>query len=391
MEYFKTEGLAVGYRGRSLIHDINIGMEKGKILTLIGPNGAGKSTILKTITRHLARIGGTVAIGGKDIQDWSAKEMAGRVAVVLTDRICPELMTCREVVAMGRYPYTNAMGRMTAADKEAVSRALRRVHAAELGEQDFSALSDGQRQRIMLARAICQDPRVIALDEPTAYLDIRFKIELLGILQEMAHKEGTVVVMSLHEIDLASKISDYLVCVKGDTIAAFGTPEEIMKEGVIESLYGLEKGNYNRLYGSVEFGRPEGEPRVFVVAGGGYGTEVYRLLQKRRIPFATGILHENDIDCPAAFALSSHVVTAPAFEEMTKEQLEQALEWVRKAGTLIHAGTPIGSTNRMNGRLLELAQEMRFPVYRSTGKWLEAQRQNERCSALRPSGETKPE
>ena len=102
MEYFKTEDLAVGYRGRSLIHGINIGMEKGKILTLIGPNGAGKSTILKTITRHLARIGGTVAIGGKDIQGWSTKELAGQVAVVLTDRIRPELMTCGEVVAMGR-------------------------------------------------------------------------------------------------------------------------------------------------------------------------------------------------------------------------------------------------------------------------------------------------
>ena len=376
MNYFKTEDLAVGYRGRALIHDINIGIQKGKILTLIGPNGAGKSTILKTITRHLVRIGGTVAIGGKDIQGWSAKEMAGQVAVVLTDRIRPELMTCGEVVAMGRYPYTNAMGKMTEADKEATLGALRRVHAVELENQDFSTLSDGQRQRIMLARAICQQPQVIVLDEPTAYLDIRFKIEPLDILREMAHEEGTTVVMSLHEIDLAAKLSDYMVCVKGDTIAAFGTPEEILKEGVIESLYGLEKGSYNRFYGSVEFGRPKGEPRVFVVAGGGYGTEVYRMLQKRQIPFATGILHENDIDCPVATALSGHVVTAPAFEEMTEEQLKQALEWMQKAGTLIHAGTPIGSTNRMNGRLPELAKEMQIPVYRSAGEWLEAQRQN---------------
>ncbi len=376
MEYFKTEDLSVGYRGRSLIHGINIGMEKGKILTLIGPNGAGKSTILKTITRHLARIGGTVAIGGKDIQGWNVKEMAGQVAVVLTDRIRPELMTCGEVVAMGRYPYTNAVGKMTVADKEAVARALRRVHATELEEQDFSTLSDGQRQRIMLARAICQEPQVIVLDEPTAYLDIRFKIELLDILREMAHEEGTAVIMSLHEIDLATKISDYMVCVKGDTIAAFGTPEEIIKEGVIESLYGLEKGIYNQLYGSVEFGRPEGEPRVFVVAGGGYGAEVYRRLQKCQIPFATGILHENDIDCPVASALSRHVVKAPAFEKMTEEQLEQALEWMQKAGSLIHAGTPIGSTNRMNGRLMELAEEMQIPVYRGAGEWLEAQERN---------------
>ncbi len=379
MEYFKTENLSVGYRGRSLIHDINIGIGKGKILTLIGPNGAGKSTILKTITRQLTGIRGTVAIGGEDIQGWSVKEMASRMAVVLTERLRPELMTCKEVVAMGRYPYTNAMGKMTAADKDAVLRALQRVHAMELAEQDFSTLSDGQRQRIMLARAICQEPQVIVLDEPTAYLDIHFKIELLGILREMAREEGTTVIMSLHEIDLASKISDYMVCVKGDTIAAFGTPEEILKDGAIEKLYGLENGSYNRFYGSVEFGRIKGKPRVFVVAGGGYGAEVYRLLQKWQIPFATGILHENDIDCPVAFALSGHVVTAPAFETMTKEQLEQALEWMRKAGTLIHAGVPIGSTNKMNGRLMELAEEMRLPVYRSAAAWLEAQERNIRA------------
>ncbi|MCM1026335.1 MAG: ABC transporter ATP-binding protein [Roseburia sp.] len=371
MDYFRTDGLAVGYRGRALIHDINIGIGQGKILTLIGPNGAGKSTILKTITRHLAGIAGSVVIGGRDIQGWSAREMASQVAVVLTDRIRPELMTCGEVVAMGRYPYTNALGKMTEADKKATRLALQRVHALDLADQDFSTLSDGQRQRILLARAICQEPRVMVLDEPTAYLDIRFKLELLEILRDMAQEEGTTVVMSLHEIDLAAKLSDYMVCVKGDTIAAFGTPEEILRDGVIEGLYGLEKGSYNRLYGSVEFGRPEGEPRVYVAAGGGYGTEVYRILQKYRIPFATGILPENDIDCPAASALSGHVVTSPAFEVMSEEQLRQAVEEAKRAGSVIDAGTPIGSTNRMSGRLLELAEEMGLPVYKDVSAWLE--------------------
>lgn len=370
MDYFRTEELAVGYRGNILIHNINISIEKGKILTLIGPNGAGKSTILKTIIRHLARLGGTVLVGGRDIEDFRAKEMAGQVAVVLTERIRPELMTCGEVVAMGRYPYTNAMGRMTAEDEEAVRRALERVGAAELKGQDFSTLSDGQRQRIMLARAFCQSPELIVLDEPTAYLDIRFKLELLGILRKMAYEEGTTVVMSLHEIDLAEKLSDYMVCVKGETIAAFGTPEEILKEGVIEELYGLKRGSYNRFYGSVEFDRPEGEPEVFVVAGGGYGTEVYRMLQKSQIPFATGILHENDMDCPVAAALSGHVVTAPAFEAMTEEQLWPAVKLMKAAGAVIYAGTPIGSTNRMNGRLLELAESMHIPVCTGAGAWL---------------------
>ena len=135
MGYFKTEDLAVGYDGQVLIHDISIQIEKGTILTLIGPNGAGKSTILKSITRHLTKLGGMVYIGGREVYAWSAREMARQVAVVLTDRIRPELMTCGEVVAMGRYPYTNALGKLTETDKRIVRQALERVHALELEER----------------------------------------------------------------------------------------------------------------------------------------------------------------------------------------------------------------------------------------------------------------
>jgi ABC-type cobalamin/Fe3+-siderophores transport system ATPase subunit len=124
MAYFTTKDLAVGYDGNVLIHDIDIDIEKGKILTLIGPNGAGKSTILKSITRHLAKISGQVWMDGHDVYQWASREMAKQVAVVLTDRIRPELMTCQELVAMGRYPYTNALGKLTPQDEEAVNEAL---------------------------------------------------------------------------------------------------------------------------------------------------------------------------------------------------------------------------------------------------------------------------
>ena len=363
-QYFKTEDLAVGYGGKILIRDINVELEKGKILTLIGPNGAGKSTILKSITRQLETIHGTVYISARELSEWSPKEMAKQVAVVLTDRIRPELMTCAEVVAMGRYPYTNLFGKLTPNDTAAVRDALERVHALDLAEQDFNTLSDGQRQRIMLARAICQEPEIIVLDEPTAYLDIRHKIELLDILREMAQKNITVI-MSLHEIDLAMKISDYLLCVKGDTIAAYGPPEAILENHTIEQLYDIHNGSYNLLFGSVELTKPQGEPKVFVVAGGGYGIACYRALQKQEIPFATGVLFENDVDCQVARELSDHVVTAPAFEPMTEEQVRQAAELLRQCEAVIDAGTPVGSFNQSNAKLLKLAKETGLPVYRT--------------------------
>ena len=206
--YFTTEKLTVGYDGKPLISDISIGIEKGEILTLIGPNGSGKSTILKSITRHLESISGVVTIDGTDMRRMSGRDVATRLSVVLTERIHPELMTCGDIVATGRYPYTNHFGILTAKDREIVRESLRRVHALELYDRDFGEISDGQRQRILLARAICQEPEIIVLDEPTSYLDIRHKLELLNILSEMAKDRGITVVMSLHEIDLAYKISD---------------------------------------------------------------------------------------------------------------------------------------------------------------------------------------
>lgn len=361
--YFRTEDMAVGYDGHILIHDINIRLEKGKILTLIGPNGAGKSTILKSITRHLQTISGRVFVGGQSLQQWQPKELAKQVAVVLTDRIRPELTTCAEVVAMGRYPYTNLFGHLTEQDKVAVQEALERVHALNLADQDFSTLSDGQRQRILLARALCQEPEVIVLDEPTAYLDIRYKIELLDILREMAQQKQLTVILSLHEIDLAMKISDYLLCVKGETIASFGTPEEVLQNHVIEQLYGMESGSYNLLFGSVELPKPEGEPKVFVIAGAGRGIPVYRALQKKGIPFATGILFENDVDYQVARALSSNVVSAPAFEEITDGQYRQAEQMLLRCEAVIDAGTPIGTGNRKNKQLLQLAREKDVPIH----------------------------
>lgn len=237
MEYFRTEELSVGYRGKVLLGNINIGIEKGKILTLVGPNGTGKSTILKTIIRQLEKIGGTVYVGKQDMKTWNIREMAKQVSVVLTEKIHPELMTCEEVVAMGRYPYTNALGKMTPEDKKVVEKALRTVHGEELAERDFSSLSDGQKQRIMLARAICQEPEMLVLDEPTAYLDIRFKMDLLNVLRNMADREGLTVVMSLHEVELAKRVSDKVLCIGEEGIDRYGTPKEVSLPDTLRSFF----------------------------------------------------------------------------------------------------------------------------------------------------------
>ena len=363
---FQTHDLAIGYNKKILLQDIQIHLEPGTILTLIGPNGAGKSTLLKTITRQLAPISGEIYFSDLSVQDFSAKEFAQKTAVVLTERVNPELMTCAEVVAMGRYPYTDMFfGKLSDRDQEIVWKSLERVHALEIANQDFSTLSDGQKQRILLARAICQEPEILILDEPTAYLDIRYKIELLEILQEMARSQGTIVIMSLHEIDLAMKISDQLLCMDGKKIISYGAPKTILSDQLIRELYGIGAGSYNMLFGSVELPKPEGEPVVFVIAGNGKGTPFFRELQKKGIPFAAGILFENDIDCQTAEALSDHVITAPAFEPVSPEIVNKAIKLLSSCKYVLDSGAPVGIFNQANAELIHAAKERKIPIIKS--------------------------
>lgn len=354
--YFETHDLSVGYGGRPLIEKINLSIEKGRILTLIGPNGSGKSTILKTITKHLEKIAGVVTIENDNISKWSNKELAKRLSVMLTERIDPELMTCEQVVAMGRYPYTNHFGSLTPGDRQVVEESLHMVRAEELAERPFTDISDGQRQRIMLARAICQQPEIIVLDEPTSYLDIRHKIELLDILRKMAREKNVAVVMSLHEIDLAAKISDQIICVKGDRIRLFGTPEQVFTGERVKELYELESGSFNTLFGSVEIMAPEGEPEIFVLAGAGKGIPIYRLLQKSKRAFSTGVLFENDVDLQVASALAAHVTVAPAFGTFGERELNEAKRWIDRARCVVDAGTPVGEQNRRSRELIQYAR-----------------------------------
>ena len=360
--YFRTADLDVGYNGKTLIHDIAIALHSGDIMTLIGPNGSGKSTILKSITKHLSMIRGDAFIADASVTAMSYKQLSQKLAVVLTERIKGELLTCYDVVATGRYPYTNTLGLLSPEDHVKVREAMERVHAAELAEKDFTAISDGQRQRVLLARAICQEPEIIVLDEPTSFLDIRHKLELLSILRSMAKEKGITVIMSLHEIDLAQKISDKIMCVHGDVISNFGPPEEIFRDETISELYGIPEGTYNITFGSVELPAPQGEARTFVITGCGKGVPVFRRLQKERVPFYTGILYENDLDLPVARSLASDAVTAPPFEPIGDDAFERALALLRKCSRVIVTDFPIGTGNARIRDLIGAAESLGIPV-----------------------------
>lgn len=355
--YFETKDLTVGYHGKPLIKNLSFSIEKGEIVTLIGPNGSGKSTILKTITKQLAKIHGTVWIGKNELEKLSYKDLSKKMAVVLTERIKPELMTCRDVVASGRYPYTNRLGVLSLEDEEMINRSMEQVNVLDLSQRSYDAISDGQKQRILLARAICQQPEIIILDEPTSFLDIRHKVELLGILRKMAKENGTTVIMSLHEIDLAEKVSDKILCVKGNRISHYGTPEEIFKDTHVHELYNIQESIFNIDFGSIELPKIEGKPDVFVISACGSGIDVYRRLQKERIPFYAGILYTNDIDYQVAKSLAVDIVSEKPFEKISEETFQKAMEMMNTCSRVIVCDFPIGECNQRMLELIEAVKE----------------------------------
>ena len=356
----ELDHLSVGYGKRVLLKDLCASILPGQILTLIGPNGAGKSTVLKTVSHHLARMGGVVRVGGEDIERMDGHELAKRLSVVLTERVRPELMTCYDVAASGRYPYTGRFGLLTAQDRDVIAQSLALVRAEELADKPFARVSDGQRQRVMIARALCQQPRVLVLDEPTSCLDIRYKIELSAILLRLAREQGVTIVMSLHEIDLAARVSDLVMGIGAHGVEVFGAPEAVFTEANVTRLYGISSGAYDALSGSVELPSAEGAPRVFVLGGMGRATTLYRRLTREGVPFATGILAENDMDIPAAHHLAARVLTTAPFAPPDEAVMTEARQTLLNCGALL---IPIGfETPAWDNELICFAQEHHVEV-----------------------------
>ena len=355
--YFYTEGLQVGYGGKQILNPVRIGIKKGEILTLVGPNGAGKSTILKSVAAQLPPLGGAVYLDGADLLGMKGTERARRMAVMFTEKVHAEWMTCRDVVAAGRYPYTGRFGVLSEEDWKAVDEAMEAVQVSELRERDFQTLSDGQRQRVMLARALCQEPELLLLDEPTSYLDIRYKLEFMAVLQELARRKKVAVILSIHELDLAERVSDWVLCVSPGQESRFGRPEEMLTPEHLSELFQVEEGRFRQAGGSMELPRPEGAPEVFVLAGGGSGRAVFWQLQRAGTTFAAGIISEADLDYPVACTLASRLIAVPAFEEISEEKEQEARECLDACQRVIACRRQYGGWAAANDRLLAYARE----------------------------------
>ncbi len=239
----ETRALTAGYDRKPVVREADIVLHAGEVLVLIGPNGAGKSTLLKSIAMQLIPMAGTVCLEGKDMKSMRPDERARHMSVLLTGRKDTEWMTCREMASAGRFPYTGRLGILSDKDRGVVDRSLRRMGALELSELRFNSISDGQKQRVLLARALCQEPEVLVLDEPASYLDIRYQLELAEALRSLAHDEKMAVIVSLHELDLVKRCADRIVCLKDGHVDRIGSAGEIFAGDYLERLFDLPPGS----------------------------------------------------------------------------------------------------------------------------------------------------
>lgn len=250
-----THNLTIGYsqgRGRDAViaSDLNLSLHGGELVCLLGPNGAGKSTLLHTLSGMLPPLAGTVELGGGDVRALPSRDLAQLLSVVLTDRVSVGTLSVYALVALGRYPYTDWMGRLSAHDDEVIRWAIQAVGATALAERNVAELSDGERQKALIARALAQEPQAMLLDEPTAFLDLPHRVDVMRTLRSLARSTGQAIMLSTHDLDLALRGADHIWLMADDGTVVTGAPEDLVLSGAFQATFQREGVEFDAYTGS---------------------------------------------------------------------------------------------------------------------------------------------
>ncbi|WP_462416932.1 ABC transporter ATP-binding protein [Kytococcus sp. Marseille-QA3725] len=236
----RCHDLRLSYGGPEIVRGVSLDLPDGRITTLVGPNGCGKSTLLRGLVRLLRPAGGRVTLDGQDLHSLPTRQVATTIGLLPQQPLVPAGLTVAELVARGRHPHRASWRPASRGDQDAVEDAMRRTRTLELAHRPVSALSGGQRQRVWLAMALAQQTDVLMLDEPTSFLDLAHQMDVLDLVEELNAERGTTVVMVLHDLNLAARVSDHLVAMRGGELVAAGSPAEVITEDTVREVFGLE-------------------------------------------------------------------------------------------------------------------------------------------------------
>ncbi|HCF51466.1 MAG TPA: heme ABC transporter ATP-binding protein [Syntrophomonas sp.] len=358
-------GVTCGYGSSTVLSDATLQVSKGEFLGIVGPNGSGKSTLLKAMSRVLPPLHGRILLQEEDIYKMRPARAARHLAVVPQEAGLDFPFTVEAVVMMGRIPHLKRFQREGPQDREIVCEALRRTNTLDLAQRLVTELSGGEKQRVLIARALAQEPQVLFLDEPTSFLDLNYQIEIMELLNKLRFEEGLTAVMVVHDLNLASQYCDNLLVLKEGKIFTAGRPAQVLTEELIKEVYGCEV--------KVEQRHPGGRPmlfiqplihrpntthyRVHVVGGGGSCGLLFHYLQEQGWEVSAGVINIGDSDWQEAKRQGFSVVEAAPFSEIGLEEDRLNRQAMLKADYTILPPIPFGSGNLPNLKaVLEMAE-----------------------------------
>ena len=361
------------YGNVKVLGNVDFSAAYGELLGVIGPNGSGKTTLLRTISRILKPKVGTILLEGEEVMEMKNKEFSRKFAAVAQDTSVNFDFTALDIVLMGRNPHLGRLELETERDVEIARRCMELTNCWHLAERPITELSGGERQLVIIARALTQEPKVLLLDEPTSHLDINYQIEIMELLKRLTSHEGLIVIAVIHDLNLAAQYGDRLILMHKGKIVSTGTQQEVLTAENIKKTFGadviVKKHALTNLCYVLPVPSPVKRPpeassknnagiTIHLMCGGGEGISLMHLLSGKGYNVTAGVVNMLDTDCEVAQLLNIPVVTEAPFSPITEEVFQAHLALITQADVVVLCGIPFGFGNLKNIEAAEVALEM---------------------------------
>lgn len=367
----KIADLSFSYESSIILDNVTFEIKSGEFLGVMGPNGSGKTTLLRCISNVLSPRAGTVLIDSRDIHKLSRKDIAREIGVVPQTSKIDFAFTVSELVLMGRTPYINRFESYSVHDFKFVEKAMKLTNIQHLSERTFDELSGGEKQRVIIARALAQEPKILLLDEPTVHLDIGYQFEILNLVKNLCEQESIVVISVFHDLNLAGQYSDKLILLNEGKIVSMGLQDEVLTSENIQRIYHIETIVKNHPITNVPyvvpylFGKDDKNRKgstIHIICGGGSGNPAMKLLLDNGFKVTSGVLNILDSDFESARNLKIPTVCEIPFSQITNESHKANIELIKKADFVIITDFPVGPGNLRNIEAAETALNSKIPV-----------------------------
>ncbi len=366
----KVLDVECSYGATKVLNGLTFSIERGSFTGIIGPNGSGKSTLLRCISRVLKPARGAVLLDEQNLYSLGSRDVARRMAVVPQETAVNFSFTVEEVVMMGRSPHLNRFQREGEKDIEITVRAMEMTNTGHLADRLITAISGGERQRVIIAKALAQEPEIILLDEPTSHLDINHQVEILSLLQRLNKEKRLTIVSVFHDLNLAAQYCDGLILMQKGRVFTMGKPEDVLTAGNIKDVYGanvlIRKHPVTGRPAVLLMARDSrdicNKGKVHVICGGGAGEAILELLVNHGYQVTTGVLNAGDIDWERARSLGLMLAEEAPFCSISDRSHRENLELIKSADVCILVNIPFGRGNLKNLEAVSLALDWGKPV-----------------------------